>query len=152
MVIDFRAQFLIGFHLNDLWSRHSNTEVIGITRILWDDDLVARLDVRHRLRALRIRPADAGYGRKSDSRFAASCNDGAWRTHVRGDFASDCWHQFVKMDVILRRLVHSLLYLWQRLRAGDDGVGAARVEDRPDAYARVEIVRGGSGANKGGTR
>ena len=138
---DSRTHLIRRLHLHQLGAHHADADIVGIARMFGDEDLVLALDVGQRLGLLDIRSGDAGDGRQNDRRFAAIGDDAPFRAVQRRQPRADAIHHLVQVDVIVRGLEHRLFDLRQRARAGDDGVGAARINERPDPDAGEAIVR-----------
>src|SRR5436305_7485124 len=52
---------------------------------------------------------------------------------------ADSVHQLIHVDEAARSLVHGALHFWKRLRTGNDGEGAARINHGPNADGAVHV-------------
>ena len=128
-----RCELLLRIDVYDPGTSHARRVVIDVAGITRHDHFAFQPDqVREPLHLFRIGSGNAG-GRGMRNRGRTASRDNApLGLGQFGNPRADRIHQFVHIDEVARGFGHGLLHRRQRLRAGQNREGAARVDKRPD--------------------
>ena len=133
--------------LDNVDTEQASAHVVGITRMLGNNDLVSETGhVRHLLRLLRIGTRDTGGRCRRNGSRASSGHCAPIRTGDRSQTSTYRSHQLVQIYVVARSLLHGLLDFRQGKRAADDRVGAFAIDQRPHTDCFIQIGTDGTGA------
>jgi hypothetical protein len=125
--------------------------VVDIARVRRDHHFVLRKpgQVRDADVEIRVAAGDTRGGRVRQRRGTARGDEPPLGACQRCQPAADRLGQLVEVDVLPRRQVHRRAHFGQHQRPAEHGVGAARVDERPDPNPPIDVVVG-SGAGRRG--
>src|SRR5262249_25511569 len=111
--------------------------LVGLVRL--DDDLVLEpLRVGQAGHLLDVVAGDAGRGAERQRGRGAGGHVGGLGPEQPGDDLAGLLEQVFHVDVVALHALHGLFHARRWRAAADDGVEAARVDDRPDAELLVD--------------